>query len=159
MALVQEKDGVPKVPLILRGQPPFGGAWWIMGGVVFNLRPMHQFLLFKALGECGIAKMDIDDFVATYSLTDLSLSCGGVHIVGCLGVCRTVASDMAGTGKVCDTINACYMAIVDPDVPLYHDKDHKGIRWATPEELTPDSCGHWYPAWAGLKALQIYQAT
>lgn len=159
VVLVQEQAGVPKVPLIRRAQPPFGNEWWVMGGVVFNYRPIHQLLLYKAFQECGNARMTIDEFVARYDLSDSDLFCLGVNIVGCLGVCRTVASDMAGTGKVCDTINVCYMAIADPEVPLHHDKDHTAIRWVTMEELMSDWCGHWYPKWAARKALEIYRAT
>ncbi len=45
VVLVQVKDGVPKVPLIRRARPPFGGYWWIMGGGIFTLRPIDHVLL------------------------------------------------------------------------------------------------------------------
>lgn len=150
------KDG--KVPLIRRAQSPFGDTWWIMGGAIFNFRPIHQFLLWKIYRECGLEKCTIDEFIAKYNLTDDQYSCEGVHFVGYLGVARTAADDTTDPSKVCDTLNVCGMAVVTTTRTLYHDKDHSAIRWVESEDLKsdPDLCGHWYPQWAAKKALDIY---
>lgn len=150
------KDG--KVPLIRRAQPPFGDTWWIMGGAIFNFRPIHQFLLWKIYRECGLEKCTIDEFITKYNLTDDQYSCDGVHFVGYLGVARTAADDTTDPSKVCDTLNVCGMAVLTTTKTLYHDKDHSAIRWVGREDLRddPNLCGHWYPQWAAQKALDIY---
>lgn len=150
------KDG--KVPLIRRAQPPFGGMWWIMGGAVFNFRPIHQFLLWKIYKECGLDTLGIEEFIAKYKLTDADYSCEGVHFVGYLGCARTAAEDTTDPAKVCDTLNVCGMAMITTKRDLYHDKDHSAIRWVDREDLEkePNLCGHWYPQWAASKALDVY---
>lgn len=156
VVLVAERDGQPKVPLIRRARPPFGDCWWIMGGVVFNFRPVQQFLLWKAHTECGLTQATIDDFVAEHALHDHTYSCGGVHIVGCLGVYRTPAEDTTDPARVCDTINLCYMGIIQGDQEIRYDQDHTNCRWMSAEDLTAGSCGYWYPEHVARFALGVY---
>jgi ADP-ribose pyrophosphatase YjhB (NUDIX family) len=155
--IVKDVDGTPRVPLIRRAQPPFGGTWWIMGGVIFNFRPVEHFLLWKVHRECGLETCAIDEFVQKYDLADDQCSCNGIHMVGYLGFVRTAADDTVDPRKVCDTFNVCGMTVIHGNTQeLYHDKDHSAIRWVSMEELTPGSCGHWYPEWAARKALEVY---
>ncbi len=153
VVLVQERDGVLSVPLIRRAKPPFQGMWWLTGGAIFNYRPVHQFLLWKALKEGGLTTLEIDDFVREKGLEDDTTSCGGIHIVGCFGVARTAAEDTDGLGLVCDTMNNCYLGIAERDVAFHHDRAHDDIRWVTTDTL--GDLGHWYPEWAARRALDI----
>lgn len=156
VVLVMEVDGEPRVPLIRRARPPFGGCWWIMGGVIFNFRPVQQFLAWKVYRECGLEDLSLDEFVQAHNLADDQYSCGDVEIIGCLGVCRTAAEDTVG--KVCDTVNLCYMAIYRGTQELHHDKDHTSVRWVGEKDLQPGFCGHWYPEWAATRAIEIYRS-
>ena len=152
VVIVQEVDGEPKVPMILRAKPPFGKCWWIMGGAIFNYRSVHQFVSWKAVKETGLFQGSIEDFI------NESDSNFGITVVGLLGDYRTPADDTEGTGKVCDTINLCYMAVCDPNVELHHDKDHSAVKWFSEEDLkAEDPCGHWYPAHVARRAIQIYK--
>lgn len=155
VVLVREAPGgLPHVPLLRRARPPFEGYWWLMGGAIFNFRPIQHFLMWKVYRECGLEDVEIEEFVQKHALADTQYSCEDLDIVGCLGVCRTAAEDTVG--KVCDTTNFCYMGIYRGDRELYHDKDHSDIRWVAERDLTPGSYGHWYPEWAVSRALRIY---
>lgn len=151
-----ERDGQPKVPLIRRARPPFGDCWWIMGGVVFNFRPIQQFLLWKVRTECGLTEATIDEFVAEHALDDHAYSCSDVHIVGCLGTYRTPAEDTTDPTRVCDTINLCYMGVLTGDQEIRHDTDHTNARWMDTDGLIAGSCGSWYPEHVARVALDIY---
>lgn len=154
IVLVAERDGQPKVPLIKRARPPFGDCWWIMGGVVFNYRPMQQFLLWKAHTECGLTSATMEEFIAEHELADDAYSCGNIHVVGCLGEYRTAAEDTDDHERVCDTVNSCYMGIILGDQEIRYDKDHTNARWASDRDIEP--CGHWYPEHVARRALTIY---
>lgn len=156
VVLVAERGGQPKVPFLKRARPPFGDCWWIMGGVVFNYRPIQQFLLWKAHTECGITKAKIDEFVAEHALDDRQYSCGDVHIVGCLGAYRTPAEDTTDPAFVCDTINLCYMGVLTGTQEIRYDTDHTNARWMSTSELIAGSCGYWYPEHVARRALDIY---
>lgn len=156
VVLVAERGGEPKVPLIKRARPPFGECWWIMGGVVFNYRPIQQFLLWKAHTECGLTVEKLDEFIQSHGLADDAYSCGSVHIVGCLGTYRTAAEDTVDPERVCDTVNLCYMALFLGDEEIRYDKDHTNCRWARVEELAEGSCGYWYPEHVARRAIRIY---
>lgn len=127
-----------------------------MGGVVFNFRPIEQFLLWKAHTECGLTKATIDEFVTAHSLTDHAYSCGNVCIVGCLGTYRTPAEDTIDSTRVCDTINLCYMGVLTGNQEIRYDTDHTNARWMDTEDLTAGSCGYWYPEHVAREALAIY---
>ncbi len=156
IVLVGERGGKPCVPLIRRARPPFGDCWWIMGGVVFNFRPIQQLLLWKAHTECGLTSAPISEFVYANALSDTAYSCGNILIVGCLGVYRTPAEDTTDPTKVCDTVNLCYMGIIQGDQEIRYDKDHTNCRWMSAEDLTAGSCGYWYPEHVARRALDVY---
>lgn len=154
VVLVKITGDIPAVPLIRRKKPPFQDCWWLMGGSIFTHRPIHQFLLWKALAETGIeGNVNVEQFVEKHNLQDEDCSLAGISIIGCLGVCRTVAEDMEGTGRVCDTINLCYLGLVQREYTLFPDKDHTDVQWLS--GILPGSCNHWYPEWAARKALAI----
>lgn len=159
IVLVAERDGEPKVPLIKRARPPFGDCWWIMGGVVFNYRPVQQFLLWKAHTECGLTAKTLPEFIDEYALADNAYSCGNIHVVGCLGAYRTAAEDLDDPERVCDTVNLCYMGIILGDQEIRYDRDHTNARWASLDGERPMGvqCGHWYPEHVGRRALEIYR--
>lgn len=159
IVLVAERDGQPKVPLIKRARPPFGGCWWIMGGVVFNYRPIQQFLLWKAHTECGLTSATLEEFLAEHELADDTYSCGNIHVVGCLGEYRTAAEDTEDPERVCDTVNSCYMGIIQGDQEIRYDKDHTNTRWTSLAELADGTCGYWYPEHVARRALSIYRQT
>lgn len=157
--IVLVRDGAePAVPMIYRKNPPFGKTWWIMGGAVHNFRAVHHFLLFKALTEGGILKdvKTASEFYVKYDLGADDWSLGGVNIIGLMGLYRTPAEDQAGTGKVCDTINQCYLGLLDHGVDVWHDKDHEQVRWFTWEELA-NSNMHWYPKRVAMRALEAFE--
>lgn len=156
VVLVAERERCARVALLRRARPPFGDCWWIMGGVVFNYRPIQQFLLWKAHTECGLTTLGIDEFVAQNRLDDCRYSCGDVHIVGCLGAYRTAAEDTTDPTRVCDTINLCYMALFTGTGELRHDRDHTNARWASFADLEREPCGYWYPEHVARRALAIY---
>ncbi|HLD07422.1 MAG TPA: hypothetical protein VJC16_07900 [Candidatus Nanoarchaeia archaeon] len=157
VVLVRLTDGITAVPLIKRKAPPFAGCWWIMGGAIFSHRPIRQFLLWKVALETSITEEeDIDKWAQQHKLKDDDVSWKGIHIIGWLGTARTAASDMQGTGRVCDTINQCYLGLVTQEHRFFPDQDHTDIAWRT--TVKPGDCNHWYPEWAAGKALRIVQA-
>jgi ADP-ribose pyrophosphatase YjhB (NUDIX family) len=158
--IVLLRDGEnPAVPMIYRKNPPFGGTWWIMGGAVHNFRLVHHFLLFKALTEGGILKdvKNASEFYAKYDLTADDWSLGGVNVIGLMGLYRTPAEDQTGTGKVCDTINQCYLGLLDQGTEVWHDKDHDQVRWFTFKDLLEASDMHWYPRRVAMLALEAFE--
>lgn len=157
IVLVAQRDRQPKVLLIKWARPPFGACWWIMGGVVFNYRPVQQFLLWKAHTECGLTSVKLEEFIHEHALADDAYACGNVHIVGCLGTYRTAAEDTEDPERVCDTVNLCYLGIVLGDQEIRYDQDHTNCRWSSEGELTEGSCGYWYPEHVARRALQIYE--
>ena len=60
--------------------------------------------------------------------------------------------------RVCDTVNICYMGIVLGSQEIRYDRDHTNARWVGKADLTPGSCGHWYPEHVGQRALNIYES-
>ncbi|MDP3770467.1 MAG: hypothetical protein Q8R40_06045 [bacterium] len=155
VVLVQEREGRIQVPFIWRKNPPFANCWWIMGGAIFNFRPIQQFLLYKIFAEGGMQTGTFDEFLATHQIHDRQYSAEGIHIVGPLGVYRTAAEDTDESGKVCDTINLCYMGTIPSDMQIRHDDAHKGVRWCGITEL--NDLGHWYPEHVAKRALHIYE--
>lgn len=168
IVLVRGGPNPISVPMIYRKRPPFGKTWWIMGGAVHNFRSIHHFLLFKALTEGGIVQVPVEFqkdgskaaqwFYDKYPLGDNDWSLQGVNVVGLMGCYRTPAEDQAGTGKVCDTLNLCYLGVLDPGVEVWHDRDHEEVRWFDMDQLTYSNM-HWYPKRVATHALLAYKSS
>ena len=161
IVLVQDREGEISVPLILRSQPPFKGCFWPQGGGIFNGRSVSEFLLWKASRELGLHNKTIDVFAkeSPFSNTDVVHVCKeyGISIMDIMGVARTTAeADDNAPDDVCDTVNLCYIGILDSNASVSHDKDHSQVKFFTREELVDSNpCGHWYPRWAALKAIDV----
>jgi len=149
-------DKNPKVPLLWRKKAPFGKQWWVMGGAIHNFRRVEHFLLYRALVECGLiySSMSPNDF---YEKNKEQLSSGslmGITIVGLVGCYRTAAQDSDEDENVCDTINLCYLGIVDSNARFSHDQDHKHIKWFTRDDIKKNEKKlHWYPKRVAQRAL------
>ena len=97
-------NGLPAVLASLRAKnKPFGGCWWMQGGSYHAYRPISDFLLERAMKECGVCPM-LEAFI---------------------GVFRTYAED-----QLASTTNLCYVAFAPfEDVQKARsDKDHADVQ-------------------------------
>jgi len=152
---VQNWKGKLRVLLQLRSKAPFSGVWWMQGGVVPNFRPIPHMLLWRIHAELGLSTEKLAAFVTKNRLADTDVSCRGVTIAGLIGVYRTTDS-LAVDGRVCDTINLCYLAILPGEFDVMFDAAHSATKWVTKKDLGSMPL-HWYTERTVRRAFAIVE--